>query len=64
MVKKIFTKMTLASTLFLGSVLGASIVNGIENKNDASIQNRTVNVKRSSEGESEVEYLSFVITFD
>ena len=64
MVKKIFTKMTLASTLFLGSVLGASIVNGIENKNDASVQNRTVNVKRSGVGESEVEYLSFVITFD
>jgi hypothetical protein len=62
MVKKIFTKMVLASTLFLGGVLGVSIANRVATQENGSIENRNINVKRS--GESAYEQLSSIVTFD
>ena len=61
MVKKIFTKTILASTLFFGGVLGAIAISGVDPLNNNSIANKNINVKRSDE--SSFEQLSYTMTF-
>ena len=46
MVKKIFTKTILASTLFFGGVLGAIAISGVDPLNNNSIANKNINVKK------------------